>query len=124
LPACATCTHEFPEATRGGRAQAYCSPPCRVAAANSRRSTTRKGRMVGAKPLGATNPQPLSPTPPTMPPSVDTSPRDRPDTTADRLSELMAMAHSPKGVTAWEIAEIAKLRNISPWAPVAKIIAR
>jgi hypothetical protein len=117
LPACATCTHEFPEATRGGRAQAYCSPPCRVAAANSRRSTTRKGR------LGAANPQPLSPTPPTMPPSVDTSPSDRFNPRSDSLSALMAKAHSRVGVTAWEIAIIAKLRGISAWAPLSVILA-
>jgi hypothetical protein len=74
--------------------------------------------------MGAANPQPLSPTPPVVSPIVDTSPSACQDTAADRLSELMEKAHSRTGVNAWEIAEIAKLRNISPWAPVAKIIAR
>jgi hypothetical protein len=36
----------------------------------------------------------------------------------------MAKAHSRVGVTAWEVAEIAKLRGISAWAPLAKIIGK
>jgi hypothetical protein len=71
-----------------------------------------------------TNPQPLSPTPPTIPPSVDTSPSEANDTAGDRLSALMEKAHSKVGVNAFEIATIAKMRGISAWAPVAKIIAR
>jgi hypothetical protein len=43
---------------------------------------------------------------------------------SDRLSVLMDKAHSRVGVNAWEVAEIAKLRGISPWSPLAKIIAR
>jgi hypothetical protein len=36
----------------------------------------------------------------------------------------MDKAHSRVGVNAFEIAEIARARNISAWAPVAKILAR
>jgi hypothetical protein len=36
----------------------------------------------------------------------------------------MALAHSPRGIDAWGLAELAKLRNISPWAPARVIIAR
>jgi hypothetical protein len=35
----------------------------------------------------------------------------------------MAKAHSRKGIDAWEIAELAKLRGISPWVPLRVIIA-
>jgi hypothetical protein len=124
MPACQTCTKEFPAATRGGREQKFCSPPCRVADANSRRETTRKGRLVWAKPLRATNPQPLSSTPPTMPPSVDTSLSARPTPCADRIAELMALANSRGGIDSWQVAELAKLRGISPWAPLRVIIAK
>jgi hypothetical protein len=118
MPACLTCTQDFRAATRGGRAQLFCSPSCRVVAANARRATTRKGR------LGVTNPQPISPTPPTMPPSVDRSPSDCQDTPNNSLKALLDKAHSRVGVTAWEIATIAKLRGISAWAPLRVIIAR
>jgi hypothetical protein len=36
----------------------------------------------------------------------------------------MEKAHSRGGVNAWEIAEIAKLRGRSPWAPLRIIIAK
>jgi hypothetical protein len=42
----------------------------------------------------------------------------------DRLAELLDKAHSRGGVTSFEIAMIAKLKGISAWTPVAKIIAR
>jgi hypothetical protein len=67
-----------------------------------------------------TNPQPSSPTPPALRPAVDTSASDAPG----HLEFLMNKAHSRVGVTAWEVAEIARARGISAWAPVAKIIAR
>jgi hypothetical protein len=73
--------------------------------------------------MGAANPQPLSPTPPAMPPSVDTLVSDHQDTAADRLSELMAKAHSKGGIGPWEVAELAKLRGRSPWAPLRVILA-
>jgi hypothetical protein len=45
LPACLQCTNDIPPATRkGGKARTYCSPPCQIKAANSRRATTRSGR--------------------------------------------------------------------------------
>jgi hypothetical protein len=70
-----------------------------------------------------TNPQPLSPTPPALPSHVDRSPSDAPHTPSDRLSTLMAKGHSKGGINAWEIAELAKLRGISPWAPLRVILA-
>jgi hypothetical protein len=36
----------------------------------------------------------------------------------------MARANSRGGVNAWEIAEIAKLRGVSPWAPLHVIIGK
>jgi hypothetical protein len=46
------------------------------------------------------------------------------DLPRDRLAELMAKAQSRTGITAWEVAELAKLRGISPWAPLRVIIAK
>jgi hypothetical protein len=46
LPACLQCTNDIPPATRkGGKPRTYCSPPCQIKAANSRRATTRSGRV-------------------------------------------------------------------------------
>jgi hypothetical protein len=42
----------------------------------------------------------------------------------DRLAELMALAHSRGGIGPWEVAELAKLRGISPWAPLRVILAK
>jgi hypothetical protein len=42
----------------------------------------------------------------------------------DRLAELLDKAHSRAGVTSWEIATIAKLRGVSAWAPLEKIIGK
>ena len=118
MPACANCTQDFPEAPLRGKARIFCSPPCRVAAANSRRATTRKGR------LGQTNPPLPNPPPPAARPTVDTSPSAAPSPRPTSLEALLDKAHSRVGVTAWEIATIAKMRGISAWAPVSKIIAR
>jgi hypothetical protein len=49
LPACLQCTNDIPPATRkGGKPRTYCSAPCQIKAANSRRATTRVGRASGA----------------------------------------------------------------------------
>jgi hypothetical protein len=77
-----------------------------------------------------TNPHPLSPTPPALPSTVDRSPSDRPTprakavTANERISTLMALAHSRGGIGPWEVAELARLRGISPWAPLSVIIAK
>jgi hypothetical protein len=112
----------------GPRRKTYCSTPCQTKAANARRATTRAGRIIRPTDNGITNPhagepsgRPLPSTLTDIPPSVDMAATDAPSA---RLSELMAKAHSRVGVTAWEIAEIAKLRGISPWAPLAKIIGK
>jgi hypothetical protein len=123
LPACANCQTDFPEAPyRGGKRRVYCARSCQIQAANTRRATTRTGRGV------PTNPQPRKPAKapslPTLtdiPPSVDMAASDLP---RDRLAFLMDKAQSRVGVTPWEVAEIAKLRGISPWAPVLIIIAK
>jgi hypothetical protein len=123
LPACLQCTAEFPAPpVRRGKAQVYCSPPCQMKAANMRRASTRAGRINGITYPHTEEPLQRLETPEAMsiPPSVDRSTSDRPSPAA-RLSELMDKAHSRVGVTAWEIAEIAKLRNISAWAPVSVI---
>jgi hypothetical protein len=49
---------------------------------------------------------------------------DAPSAAADRLTFLMDRAHSRTGINAWEVAELAKLRGISPWAPLRVIIAQ
>ena len=104
------------------RPRTYCGPPCQTRAANARRQPTREGRKAGRRGLEA----------PYTPKSVLESPKSpstistpqRASNAVDRLAELMDKAHSRVGVTAWEIAEIARARKISPWAPLAKIIAR
>jgi hypothetical protein len=115
---CPQCTAEFKQPPPRGKPQVYCGRPCQITAANQRRATTRKGR------LGQANPQPLAPTPVKLRPTVDRSPSERQDTPSNRLSELMAKAHSRGGIDAWEIAELAKLRGISPWAPARVIMAK
>jgi hypothetical protein len=114
---CPQCSTPFQPAPTRGKPQKWCSRPCQIKAANARRKTTRAGRSGTTI---ETNPQVLSPTLAALPPTVDRSTSDAPGA---RLSELMEKAHSRGGVTAWEIAELAKLRGISPWAPLAKIIA-
>jgi hypothetical protein len=118
VSACLQCNEEFtPGPRRGARPQAYCSRPCQIKAANARRASTRSGRGAGA----LRTPKSVLESPES--PSTLSTPPETPNP-VDRLAELMALAHSRKGVTAWEIAEIAKLRNISPWAPVSVIIAK
>jgi hypothetical protein len=68
---------------------------------------------------GETPGRPSSPDPMRIPESAKTPASDAPST---RLSTLMAKAHSRGGIDAWEIAELAKLRGISPWAPLRVII--
>lgn len=123
MPACANCNTEFPApAQRRGKVQTYCSRPCQTKAANARRASTRAGRVEGITyPRAGKAPgQPLPSTPPNIPPTVDRSVSDLPSA---RIAELMALAHSRTGINAWEIAELAKLRGISPWAPIRVIVA-
>ena len=118
---CAQCTAPFqPPPRKGGKEQRFCSRPCQIKAANARRV---RGKVAGATYPHAGEPsgRPLAPAPTNIPPSVDRSATDSPSA---RLSELMAKAHSRGGVTAWEVAEIAKLRGISAWAPLSVIIAK
>jgi hypothetical protein len=128
MPACLNCNIEFPEAPRRGpRPKTYCSSKCQTKAANARRATTRKGRVEGVTfPQPAEAPErPLRSTLTDTPESVDRSASDSPSPSpAERLAFLMDKAHSRVGVTAWELAEIAKLRKISAWAPVSVIIAK
>jgi hypothetical protein len=114
LPACIHCNEQFTKATPR---QSYCTPKCQVQAANARRPKTRSGRARGA----SQTPKSVSEVAEGLP-TLSTAP-EAPNP-VDRLAELMALAHSRKGVTAWEIAEIAKLRGISPWAPLSVIIAK
>ena len=46
------------------------------------------------------------------------------DSPSARLDALLEKARSKVGVTAFEVALIARARGISAWAPLAKIIAR
>jgi hypothetical protein len=124
---CAQCATEFPAppVRRGARPQRFCTPKCQIKAANARRSIKRRGNLSTA---GKTPERPLPSTLPDAPAKAQTPLSDAPthvDRSAiERLAFLMDKAHSRVGVTAWEIAEIARARGISAWAPVAKIIAR
>jgi hypothetical protein len=122
---CAQCAAPFPAPpfTRG-RGQRFCQKSCQVRAANIRRDAKRRDLSTTGK---AT--QPLSPaTLPTAPAKAQTPLSDAPthvDRSAiERLAFLMDKAHSRVGVTAWEIAEIARARGISAWAPMSVIIAK
>jgi hypothetical protein len=59
----------------------------------------------------------------TRSPSTLFTPPEAPNP-VDRLAELMALAHSRGGIGPWEVAELAKLRGISPWAPLRVILAK
>jgi hypothetical protein len=122
---CANCAIEFPQpaARRGGRVQRFCTPKCRVAGANSRRSTTRTGRANGPTYPHAQGPsgRPKIPEAITIPTSASRALSDARNT---RISELMALAHSRGGIDPWQVAELAKLKGISPWAPLRVIIGQ
>jgi hypothetical protein len=123
---CAQCATEFTPGQRRGKIQIYCGPICRVAGGNARRATTRSGRANGI-----TNPHAGDPrTGPSSSPllntshTVDRAASEASDTPIDSLKALLDKAHSRVGVTAWEIALIAKRRGISPWAPLSVIIGK
>jgi hypothetical protein len=123
MPACLNCTASFPAPTaRRGKVQIFCTPKCRVAGANARRASTRAGRINGITYPHAGEPsgRPLAPEATNTPESVDRSASDSPS----RLDVLMALAHSRGGIDPWQVAELAKLRGISAWAPLAKIIGK
>jgi hypothetical protein len=135
LPACLQCTTDFPApAARRGKVQTYCSRPCQTKAANARRATTRKGRVDGITyPHTSEAPgRPLPSTPSDAPANPQTTTSDSPSVVSDvdrsadvaRLAFLMDKAHSRVGVTAWELAEIARARGISAWAPLCVILAK
>jgi hypothetical protein len=119
LPACAHCTNEFPEAPRRGpRPKTYCSPKCQIKAANIRRDLKRKGDLSTAgEPSGRT---PAS-DPMRIPPTPSTPLSDAPNA---RLSELMEKAHSRTGINAFELADLARLKGLSPWTPFRLIVAK
>jgi hypothetical protein len=118
---CAQCALSFPAPPfRRGKVQIYCSSQCQTKAANARRATTREGRKTNpqvVEPSGRPSPSTL----PNIPPSVDMAASEP---QSSRLAVLMAKAHSREGIDAWEVAELAKLRNISPWSPLRIIIAK
>ena len=130
---CAQCAAPFPAPPfRRGKVQTYCSRPCQITAANTRRSIKRRG-SAAQRPcdLSTAGKTPERPPPSTLPdaPAKAQTPLSGHASTAEvvdrsRLEELMDKAHSRVGVTSFEIALIAKMRGISAWAPVAKIIAR
>jgi hypothetical protein len=119
---CAQCALSFPAPPfRRGKVQIYCSSQCQTKAANARRATTRAGRSKTNPQAGGPSGRPSPSTLPNIPPSVDMAASEP---QSSRLAVLMAKAHSRGGIDAWEVAELAKLRGVSPWAPLAKIIAR
>jgi hypothetical protein len=124
---CANCAIEFPQppVLRGGRVRRFCTPKCRVAGANARRQTTRAGRIrptdtIPTYPHAGKAPgQPVASEAMHIPPSDS---RALSDARSARISALMTLAHSRGGIDPWQIAELAKLKNISPWAPLRVIL--
>jgi hypothetical protein len=55
---------------------------------------------------------------------VDRSPSGRQDTPSNRLSELMEKAYSRTGINAFELADLARLRGMSPWTPFRLIVSK
>ena len=128
---CPSCSTSFqPAPPRGGKPQTWCSRPCQIKAANERRSIKRRSSRPnlskGAQPQPAALPQEALSTPTllTMPPSVDRLVSEPQHTPAERIAELLAKGHSREGISAWDLATLAKLRGISPWAPVRVILAK
>jgi hypothetical protein len=130
MPACLTCSTEFPEAPRRGpRPKTYCSPKCQIQAANIRRDLKRKGsaaqRPCDLSTTGEAPGQPVAPEATTIPPSASRALSDSPSVTpAERIAVLMTLAHSRGGIDPWQLAELAKLRGISPWSPARIIMAK
>jgi hypothetical protein len=123
---CASCAAAFPAPTprRGARPQRFCTPKCQIKSANERRSIKRRGNLSTT---GKAPGRPVAPGVTIVPPTAQTPLSDHARarlSAQERLEELMQKAHSRTGINAWEIAELAKLRNISPWAPARVIIAR
>ena len=137
MPACLNCHTEFAEAPRRGpRPKTFCSRPCQIKSANERRSVKRRG-SAAERPcdLSTAGETPGRPPPSTLPdaPAKAQTPLSGHASTAEvvdrssadaRLQELMTLAHSPRGIDAWGLAELAKLRGISPWAPARVIMAK
>jgi hypothetical protein len=80
--------------------QRFCTPKCRVAGANSRRSTTRAGRINGPTYPHAGEPsgRPSSPEAITIPPIASRPLSDSPS----RLEILLEKAHSRGGIDPWQ----------------------
>jgi hypothetical protein len=122
MPACLQCKEEYqPAPRRGARPQAYCGRPCQIKAANARRASTCLGRGSGAlrtakSVLDSSIDLPAISTVPEAPKAVDRL------AIAARISALMTLAHSRGGIDPWQIAELAKLKGISPWAPLRVIL--
>jgi hypothetical protein len=115
---CEHCSTAFPAPAqrRGARPQRFCNPKCQIKAANERRSIRRRGNLSTAVKLsGLVDMAEAINTPPA--PSTPLT-----DARNARISALMTLAHSRGGIDAWQIAELAKLRNISPWAPLRVIL--
>jgi hypothetical protein len=94
----------------------YCGKPCQTKAANARRV---RGPNLSTR--GEGSGRAVAPEAANIPPTPSTPLSGAPSA---RLEELMALAHSPRGLDAWGLAELAKLRGISPWAPARVIMAK
>jgi hypothetical protein len=114
---CASCAAPFqPAPPRGGMTQIYCQRSCQIKAANIRRDAKRRANLSTAvKPSGLPSSPPLL----NMSPSVDRALSAAHNT---RISALMTLAHSRGGIDPWQIAELAKLKRVSPWAPLRVIL--
>jgi hypothetical protein len=129
MPACLNCHTEFAEAPRRGpRPKTFCSRPCQIKAANERRSIKRRGsaaqRPCDLSTAGKTPGRPSSPEAITIPPSASTPLSDSPNPTSDRIAELLARAHSKTGIDPFSVAELARLRGLSPWTPFRLIVSK
>jgi hypothetical protein len=101
--------------------QKFCQRACQIRAANIRRDAKRKANLsTDVKPSGRVEMVGVT----TIPPDHSTPLSDSPNPTADRIAELMAKAHSRTGINAFELADLARLRGLSPWTPARLIMSK
>jgi hypothetical protein len=126
---CANCANPFPAPPFiRGKPQRFCGRACQTRAANMRRSIKRRGsaaqRPCDLSTAGKTPGRPSSPEAITIPPSASTPLSDSPNPTSDRIAELLARAHSKTGIDPFSVAELARLRGLSPWTPFRLIVSK
>jgi hypothetical protein len=114
---CPHCKSTF-AARVGAKPQRYCSASCRRAVQNARAAEQRTQALGSHRnALQASKVTKVAATP--SKPASNVLGRD-----SSRLATLLDAAHSRRGLNAWEIAELARLRGIDPAAPLNQIFGR